>query len=109
MFLESILTFGRRIIALVSRLFLACLEEARASPPAAPATAAPPATNGSFALLTTLPSPLPEPFDRAPFELGDFGAGAFAFAAFFAAFGLVDFEDDFALFGADRPFVLVFV
>ncbi|HET7510393.1 MAG TPA: hypothetical protein VFJ65_09120 [Solirubrobacterales bacterium] len=59
------------------------MEEARASPPAAPATAAPPATNGSFALLMTV--------------------------AFFIAFGLRGFEDDFARFGADRFFGLVFV
>jgi hypothetical protein len=44
------------------------LEAARAIPPAAPATAAPPATSGTFALLATLPTVLPADLP-APFAL----------------------------------------
>jgi hypothetical protein len=124
------------------------LEAARAIPPAAPASAAPPATSGTFALPAALPTVFPalfalppapstawrtastlecfapEPFERdlafAPLLelrallLADF---ALAFAAF--GFGALAFEadfgfdddfvaDDFARFGADRFFGLVF-
>jgi hypothetical protein len=58
---------------------------ARAIPPAAPASAAPPATSGSLTLLVSF-------FGREPFELL-FGAVAFGFALFaFDVFGLAVFD-----------------
>jgi hypothetical protein len=82
---------------------------ARAIPPAAPTSAAPPATSGTFALLAALPTVLigPAPLlALAPFELCDFELALFGFAAFFAAF---DFDGDLALFGAVRFFDFVLV
>ncbi|HEV2727224.1 MAG TPA: hypothetical protein VGV34_02965 [Solirubrobacterales bacterium] len=135
--LESTLIFGRRIIALPSRLLLPCLEAARARPPAAPAIAAPPATSGTFALLAALPTLLPallalpltsptalrtastfEPLPDEPLLEADFCERdlllvdfALAFEAF--VFEAFDFDADFALFGADSfrdlGFDLVFV
>jgi len=73
--LELTLIFGLRGIALLpleSALLIPplrpFLEAARAMPPAAPATAAPPATSGTFALLATLPTVLPADLP-APFAL----------------------------------------
>jgi hypothetical protein len=145
--LELILTFGRRIIALPSLLFLPW-EAARAIPPAVPASAAPPATSGTFALLAALPTVLPallalpptfapasptasrtastfellldEPLLEAGFRERDllvFEALAplrdLALVDFDLALEAFDFDDDFALFGADRfldlGFDLVFV
>ncbi|HWO48004.1 MAG TPA: hypothetical protein VNM41_08080 [Solirubrobacterales bacterium] len=53
------MTFGLWAIALPIPLLRPFLEAARAIPPAAPASAAPPATSGTFALLAALPTVLP--------------------------------------------------
>jgi hypothetical protein len=83
---------------LFSLLLRLCFEAARASPPAAPAIAAPPATRGTFALLAIFPTLF---IGLAPLLPATFGLGALD------TFG---FDDDLVLrFGADRFFGLVFV
>jgi hypothetical protein len=146
--LELTLTFGRRLIALPSPLLRPFFEADRASPPAAPAIAAPPATSGTFALLAALPTVLPallalpptfpptsptawrtastfeclldEPLLEGDFrerdlllalealaalapllELRDFELRDLLLVDFDLAFDAFDFDDDFALFGAD--------
>jgi hypothetical protein len=62
-----------------------------------------------------LPSPLPAPLEleelleRTPFELCDFDATDFGFAAFLAAFGFVafDFDDGFVVFVVERFFCVL--
>jgi hypothetical protein len=128
--LELTLIFGLRVIALPSALLPLFFEAARARPPAAPASAAPPATSGTFALPTacftasTFECLLDEPFewDAPLLEMGALSATDFAadlavdltFAAFDFAFGFdldladADFERfadvAFARFGAARFF-----
>ncbi|HET8565758.1 MAG TPA: hypothetical protein VFL77_04705 [Solirubrobacterales bacterium] len=78
---------------------------ASAIPPAAPTSAAPPATSGTFALLATFPAALtgPAPFellrdlDPDPFELDDFELAPFGFELFLA----LGFDCDFGL--GDEP------
>jgi hypothetical protein len=105
------------------------LEAAIAIPPAAPASAAPPATSGTFALLAALPTLFPAPptasrtastfecFEPEPFardlpleapllELRFLLLADFALA--FAAFGFDDFDDDFAFEAFDDDLAFAF-
>src|SRR5690349_667115 len=70
-------------------LLRACFVLARASPPAAPASAAPPATSGIFALLAALPTVFPALLALSPASSAvcwatftAFGFDALAFARF---------------------------
>jgi hypothetical protein len=114
------LTFGLRLMALLSPLLRPFFEAARAMPPAAPAIAAPPATSGTFALLATLPTVWPAPptaFLTAstfeclldePFELPLALAPLLELRGLLALL-LLDFDLDFALgFDADFGFVFAF-